>query len=117
MEVDPTTHLAVRIFRSVGLAVESGIGYCLMQRSDAVTQIRLQVYDRAGGKCEIEACPNRISWETMHMHEVQPKGMTNFELGEVSLENCQGICPNCHGQAHKHRTPQWSRKNHDQIEP
>jgi 5-methylcytosine-specific restriction endonuclease McrA len=81
-------------------------------RISAVRDIRQQVFDRANGKCEL--CGGRISWETGHMHESHPKGrMINGKYGEVSVENCVAICPQCHlgrGGVHEDHYPQFGLK-------
>jgi 5-methylcytosine-specific restriction endonuclease McrA len=69
----------------------------LIDRGKAVGQIRQQVFERCSVEGssdwhECERCGRTITWETMEMHETLPKGSG----GEVSLENCEALCHQCH---------------------
>lgn len=83
-------------------------------KKDAVGEIRSQIWQRCGGRCEW--CGKRITengplWQRMHMHEQAPKGKA-IGGGLVSLENSVGICQNCHEndpRGHQDRHPQWSK--------
>jgi len=89
----------------------------VLPRAMAVKQIREQVYRRAhrfnGGlpSAFCERCGRSISWTTMEMHETVPKG----KGGEVSLENCEALCHQCHtgssDSAHGNRRWQSSKLN------
>lgn len=85
-----------------------------MTKQDAVALIRLQVFERAGGalyegettirgKCE--ECDYPITWDSMEMHEKIFKGRG----GDVSLENCLGLCHDCHtgSPTSKHGDRRW----------
>src|ERR1039458_6282389 len=63
-------------------------------KAEAVADIREQVYERSQGPhgAGCENCGRRITWESMEMHEKIFKGRG----GEVSTENCQALCHNCH---------------------
>lgn len=72
-----------------------------MGKADAVGLIRLQVFERTGGrvfegetlvKGKCEECDRYITWDSMEQHERIFKG----KGGEVSLENCIALCHNCH---------------------
>ena len=85
-----------------------------MTKADAVALIRLQVFQRTGGRvCEgetvvqgkCEVCDRPISWETMEQHEKIFKG----KGGEVSLTNCVALCSSCHqtGPNAAHKDRRW----------
>ena len=87
----------IRIFRDKSWLNFQSFGY--MSRAEAVLKIRQQVYLRCsreaqGQGCwaECERCGKYITWDTMEMHETVPKG----KGGEVSLENCEALCHDCH---------------------
>lgn len=86
-------------------------------KKDAVGAIRSQIWKRCGGRCEWCGKPVTESgplWKRMHMHEQIPKGSG----GEVSLDNCHGLCQNCHEhdpRAHGNRRPQFSGKTFEEI--
>jgi 5-methylcytosine-specific restriction endonuclease McrA len=96
--------LPIRIFRdkSWRLLPEDRVG--LMTKEEAVGSIRDQVYERAsrdspagGGIAECENCGRRITWKTFEMNERRPKGAGGGKTGgEVSLENCEALCHDCH---------------------
>lgn len=96
----------VRIFRHWRAAAESAaydLGKVIeYPRSVAVENIRRQVFRRAANECE--RCGAPITWATMHMHEKVFKS----DGGEVSLENCQALCYDCHlgrpSSAHSNRS-------------
>lgn len=99
VQIDPDTQLAVRIFKNRKSMVNGTVFeatlygssvFKLMDRGLAVSQIRRQVWNRQEGLCA--RCPETIRWNSMHMHEVVPKG----QGGEVSLQNCEGLCYACH---------------------
>lgn len=85
-----------------------------MRKADAVSIIRLMVFCRAGGLVsngetlvwgECEECGQPIAWENFEMHEKIFKGRG----GEVSLENCLGLCHDCHqgSPTSKHGDRRW----------
>lgn len=107
--------LPIRIFRKdkkwLSVDLEKVIW---ISKSDAVGLIRLQVFNRTGGivtngetvvrgKCE--QCGRPITWDTMEQHEKVFKGRG----GEVSLENCLGLCHDCHtgSPTSKHGDRRW----------
>lgn len=81
-----------RIFRYPGQAITDPEQHLIRElpKIVAVKDVRDQVFERTRDQCEW--CGNIITWKTMHMHEkvFRSKG------GEVSLENCVGICYECH---------------------
>jgi 5-methylcytosine-specific restriction endonuclease McrA len=92
--------LPVRIFRDKQWLEFAPSLVPLMDRAHAVAIIRELVYERshvdlpeAGYDVhECERCGRQITWETFEMHETVPKG----KGGEVSVENCEALCHNCH---------------------
>jgi hypothetical protein len=123
VEVDHTPQLGEtciikRIFRSVKAARNSGLPWVWAQRSGAVRAIRRQVFERSQWRCEAlvnaphssmanNRCRNGVTWETGEMHELQPRGMTGFKTGEISVENSVFICKDCHHAAHDNRRLHW----------
>lgn len=59
-------------------------------RTEAVREIRRQVFERQDYLCR--HCPNLITWAAGEMNEIVPKGRG----GEVSLDNCEALCHDCH---------------------
>src|SRR5579885_229872 len=112
-QVDSFTGLAVRIFKTHMAAVSSGASIKSMDRGLAVSQIRRQVFTRQDGLCL--KCGAIITRMTMHMDEILARGEfdENGKSGEISLENCQGLCSPCHigprGE-HGNRRPQFSNR-------
>lgn len=111
----------IRIFRTTKTAVSSPAWdenrVARIDRGIAVGQIRRRVFDRAEYECE--KCSAPLVWETGRsnsgeMHEKQPKGMKSQKFGEVSLENCELLCRNCHTgsdfSAHGNRRWQSSKR-------
>lgn len=93
--VEQTGGQVIRIFRSQKLAFANCEDPQVMYKDEAVPAIRRQVYDRQEGLCLW--CGGSMKWkgslfERMHMDENIPKGSG----GEVSTENCQGLCYKCH---------------------
>jgi 5-methylcytosine-specific restriction endonuclease McrA len=95
VEIGPEGNV-LRIFRNKewkDLPTES---VRLMDRSEAVKAVRVQVFDRAFNEdteqIECERCGRKINWSTGEMNEVVPKGSG----GEVSLANCEALCNRCH---------------------
>ena len=100
--------LPIRIFLSEKLAYrDPSLDVGEMRRGAAMKYIRESVFARSRGKCE--RCGRLITWMSMQMHEVNPRGMTAHTRGEVSVANSQAICFSCHNAAHANRRPQWSR--------
>ena len=83
----------------------------IMDKRSAVGCIREQVYERSRGEAgpECERCGRTITWKTMEMNEIIPKGSG----GEVSLSNCEALCHACHqggpNSAHGNRRWQTSK--------
>ena len=92
--------LPIRIFKDRSWKLLPAEQVQLMDRARAVGLIRVQVFERAYkeddfgvvGYWECARCGRRITPETGEMHERVPKGSG----GEVSLENSEAICRNCH---------------------
>lgn len=59
-------------------------------KSEAVKNIRDQVFDRCKGECE--HCGKRVTKLTGELHEMIHKSLG----GEVSLDNCRFLCHGCH---------------------
>ena len=107
--------LPVRIFRRDKKYLTIPLDrWIWMTKADATGLIRLQVFERAGGKVEggetlvpgnCEKCERPIWWETFENHEKVFRGRG----GEVSLENCQALCPSCHqwGPNAIHQDRRW----------
>jgi hypothetical protein len=93
--VETTGGAVTRIFRSQKAAFANCEDPRAMFKADAVGAIRRQVYDRQSGRCLWcgKECPyDGPVWKRMHLDEAVPKGRG----GEVSLANCQCLCPECH---------------------
>jgi 5-methylcytosine-specific restriction endonuclease McrA len=90
----------VRIFRDHSWLNYDPEFVRIMDRAEAVGEIRYQVYSRTrneDGYHECEKCGREIKWETMEMNEKRPKGAGGGKTGgEVSLTNCEALCPSCH---------------------
>jgi len=101
VEIGPNG-LPIRIFRDKSWKTCESVQ--IMDRAHAVGSIRAQVFDRsevdspAGGELhECENCGRIITWETFEMNEKRPKGAGGGKTGgEVSLENCEALCSQCH---------------------
>lgn len=101
----------VRIFRTTRAAMNSKawdedrvVEY---PRSDAVADIRRQVFERANGECQ--RCGRTLTWGMMHMHETTNRG----QGGEISIDNCEALCFDCHegpDGAHGNRLPKFTKK-------
>lgn len=105
VEVDPATRMPIRIIKSKGGALMlPPERVAEWPRKDAVTSIRKQVFDRAGGVCD--KCARIVSWDGGHLHERIPRGSG----GEISVENCWCLCFDCHilGE-HGDRAPQFTK--------
>lgn len=87
----------------------------LTTKAEAVADIREQVFERTknpvNGQFECEKCGRTITWESGEMNEKIPKG--SRRRGEVSLENCEALCWDCHqgspDSAHGNRRWQTAR--------
>lgn len=94
--------LPVRIFRKDKEWTKIPLDkWIWMTKADAVGLIRLQVFERTGGKVfegetvvrgKCEVCERYITWDSMEQHERIFKG----KGGSVSLENCVALCHDCH---------------------
>jgi 5-methylcytosine-specific restriction endonuclease McrA len=84
-----------------------------MTKAEAVGGIRLAVFERTKqetGFPQCEWCGQYITWKTMEMHEKIFKGKRdeNGNYGEVSLDNCVGLCRPCHqGPNGAHADRKW----------
>lgn len=101
---------AIRIFRNKKSAYSAyetpGPSIAKLDRSQAVREIRRQIYDRQQGRCLY--CPTLLSWAGMHLHEKQHRG----QGGEISLANSAGLCYNCHiNGEHGDRKPNFQKVN------
>lgn len=96
----------VRIFGSAFAAFTFHGRVILMSKREAISAIRLQIWHRTHGVCDW--CSKPISEQSMHMHEMIPRG----EGGEISLSNSVGICYDCHfGPAgHGHRVTRFGEE-------
>lgn len=132
VQIDPDTQLAVRIFKNHKVAytalivdsavhqaahellgVESKVGPTPetlkhMDRGLAVSQIRRQVWNRQEGLCA--RCPEIIRWNGSHMHEKIHKG----DGGEVSLENCELLCAECHRNQHPEKQVMFTKRTKEE---
>lgn len=105
-EIDTESLKVIRIFRSEKAMIlampYSEDGYTAKrERSEAVSEIRHQVWEKTKGFCMW--CAEWITEESMHMHEVLHRG----QGGEISLKNSVGICAECHMRAHEDRNPRF----------
>lgn len=83
----------VRIFRTQKAAVQAALAGRDVDewpRAWAVEIIRKQVIARANSACD--RCGTIVSDDSGEMHETLPRG----KGGEVSLENCEWLCHDCH---------------------
>ena len=102
----------IRIFRTVKAAVSSSAWeenrVARIDRGIAVGQIRRRVFERDEEKCV--RCDEPVTWAGFEMNEKTFKG----KGGEVSLENCEALCHNCHQgsvySVHGNRKPKWSKR-------
>ena len=70
-------------------------------KAEAVKAIRTQVFRRSfnplTGQFECGVCGRTITWTTGEMNEKRPRGAGGGKTGgEVSLENCEALCHDCH---------------------
>lgn len=75
-----------------------------MPRADAVSAVRIAVYDRDNGQCV--GCGTRLTFDGAHMHERQSRG----NGGVISVENSEIRCFECHEGprgAHGARRPRF----------
>ncbi len=112
VEIDVFTGLATRVFRNRKIAFESMESPKCIERALAVSQIRRQVFDRQDGLCI--KCGDIVTRASMHLDEILARGEFDDDgrSGEVSLENSQALCANCHiGSRGEHgdRRPQFSK--------
>jgi hypothetical protein len=66
----------------------------LFPARERITELRLQLFERSKGRCELRLSPrclDWISWSTMRTHIVSaPRG------GAFQLSNVKASCPECH---------------------
>jgi 5-methylcytosine-specific restriction endonuclease McrA len=95
--IGPEGH-PVRIFRNKDWRDSPAGQVVEMTKAEAVGSIREQVFARAKnpltGQIECQTCGRTITWKSGEMNEIVAKG--NHNLGEVSLENCEALCRECH---------------------
>ncbi len=106
--VERDTHgQVIRIFRNLKMALEQSDAIEQIERAEAVASIRMQVFNRAGWRCE--RCGAPLTYQTGQMDERVSKG----EGGEVSLDNCWLLCHGCHqgrpDAEHGNRQPQFGK--------
>ena len=113
----------VRIFRDKSWRDFPEDRVRIMDRSEAVGWIRMEVYERSRGlqgpSCE--RCGRQIAWNTFEMNEKRPKGAGGGKTGgEVSLENCEALCHQCHlgnkDSAHGNRMWQTAKLSESPVE-
>ena len=94
----------IRVFRSVHESILFSLAHpfsvCSMPRSEAVEEIRRQVFLKSNGECLW--CETPITWDSFHMHEENPRGRS----GEISTSNSIPLCARCHLQV-AHGNRQW----------
>jgi 5-methylcytosine-specific restriction endonuclease McrA len=64
-----------------------------------ITEIRLQLFERSGGRCELQLgpqCWDWISWDTMHTAHI----VSRARGGPWDLDNLLAACPACHAAQH-----------------
>ena len=99
----------IRIFRNRRKAAEAELAFPvdLVDRAEAVKDIRRQVFERDGYSCT--HCGKAINWDTGHLHERLWRGRG----GEMSLENSTTLCFACHTYdkvaGHGARQPQFGK--------
>lgn len=93
--------LPVKIFRDKSWLnySEDEIGW--MSKAEAVGLIRKQIFERVknplSGQFECAKCGKIITEQSGEMNEKRPKGAGGGKTGgEVSLENCEALCHQCH---------------------
>lgn len=87
--------LPCRIFRDRSWRSFPEDNISLAAKSFAVAAIRKRVFDRSkndDGIAECERCGRYITWDSFEMNEKILKSLG----GEVSLENCEALCQDCH---------------------
>ena len=108
IELDSTTGLAVRIFRSKKEALSSGVVVQQEDKASATKQIRRAVFVRDNFYCV--HCGKYVTWSSGHMHERKAKG----KGGLVSLENSETRCYACHigneDSSHGSRRPRFTNR-------
>src|ERR1017187_4259079 len=97
----------IRIFKTVRAAASSPAWeqnrVARMDRGIAVGQIRRRVFERDEEQCV--RCGEPQLWDSFEMNEKIFKG----KGGEVSLDNCEILCHNCHqgGPLSVHGNRRW----------
>lgn len=107
--VEQTGGQVIRIFKSKTQAFSLCPDPVELPKSEAVGSIRRHVYDKQLGRCL--ACNKEVPyegelWKRAHMDEVIAKG----KGGDVSITNCQILCPACHWDKHSDRRPRFGKE-------
>ena len=100
--------LPCRIFRDRSWRSFPEDRIALMTKAEAVPSIRRRILERAendDGIAECERCGRYITWDSFEMNEKLLKSLG----GEVSLENCEALCQDCHqtGPDAFHKDRRW----------
>lgn len=97
---------AIRIFKSRSAASKHPDQrfVSLRKYSDAVGEIRHQLWLRCAGYCEL--CASPVTESSGHMHERQHRG----KGGEISLLNSVFVCPRSHQFEHRDRALKFTKK-------
>ena len=102
---------AEKIFRDRSWRDYSEDKTYITTKAEAVKDIREQVFERSrsplNGQFECQKCGRSVTWESGEMNEIVPK--CSARRGEVSLSNCEVLCPECHrtGPDAHHANRRW----------
>lgn len=123
IELDRFTGFVIRIFHTKRVAIRRqveldvfGAAVAEMNYTIAVGQVRRQVFERDEHKCVkcgLQLVWNRGFWNSFEMDERQARGTCKqvapheYLSGEISVENSQSLCHNCHQTKHD-RVPKFS---------
>lgn len=107
----------LRIFRTeeqAKLSIAWDIGLIkAWSRKRAIESIRRQVFERDAWQCV--HCGSLLDWNKAEMHEKWPRGeirrLENGEYrgGEISLDNSETRCHECHVLIAHNREPRWTK--------
>lgn len=65
-----------------------------MSRREFPTKVKIDAFERAGGRCENPACGAKLTVGKFHYDHEIPDGLG----GEPTLENCKVLCHVCHAE-------------------